>query len=399
MLHSARVTMDRSENKDGIIVNALQSSHDPTINVDNQADNTTLNHIKSEAGDGQSSNESANFEHMESNIITTDTAEIPAAKDQTENMIDKQEEYDGVNSALKHSDAENSNSIADNQIKHEILDGEDDGREDTALRKDSVLQHSPNINHGTATTVNTIPPKVHKKRRRIVSLSHECDDSSDDNETPTNIDSLPRSPSPHASTANALPADTADGSAEFAHITHETIEALAKHDRPGPKSKKASTLMLKELQVRALLQSAIVIPAAADLKRRKIRILDSDDETNDVDDIGAIAEDSAGNINAPGVEDVLLMPDGDAHLNVVAEEETLLGDESMCMALALNLDDRDDSQDGMAPPEDDPMFEGSERSFGDSNSEHNHNRDSGNSSDGLEEHPTTSTVVGRQTDK
>lgn len=65
-------------------------------------------------------------------------------------------------------------------------------------------------------------------------------------------------------------------------------------EKPGPKSKKLSTHLYNALKAKALLESAVVIPA----KRKKKRIIDSDDESAlnqpiaNVDDIGLIADDN-----------------------------------------------------------------------------------------------------------
>lgn len=66
------------------------------------------------------------------------------------------------------------------------------------------------------------------------------------------------------------------------------------NEKPGPKSKKQSTYLYNALKAKALLESAIVIPA----RKRKKRVIDSDDEFNEtqpidsVDDIGLISDDN-----------------------------------------------------------------------------------------------------------
>lgn len=75
------------------------------------------------------------------------------------------------------------------------------------------------------------------------------------------------------------------------------------NEKPGPKSKKQSTHLYNALKAKALLESAIVIPAR---KKKKKRVIDSDDEYSinalnqpiaSVDDIGLIPEDN--NIQTP----------------------------------------------------------------------------------------------------
>lgn len=70
------------------------------------------------------------------------------------------------------------------------------------------------------------------------------------------------------------------------------------NEKPGPKSKKQSTHLYNALKAKALLESAIVIPAR---KKKKKRVIDSDDEYSStalnkpiasVDDIGLIPEDN-----------------------------------------------------------------------------------------------------------
>lgn len=194
-----------------------------------------------------------------------------------------------------------------------------------------------------------------KKRRRIVSISNEGDDSTDDenDDHRSDLANLPRSRS--ATPTAATPPD----------ITPEAIEAITKQDRPGPRSKKASTLLIKEMQARALLQSAIVIPAAFDQKRRKVRILDSDDDDDDM-----------GN-------DVLLVPDGGAGLDNIEEDDDadLVNGEIMCMALEVNVNEGDYEQandDEDTKPDVDHLDE----NYSDRSSRSSNHRDSGNSSDG-----------------
>lgn len=208
------------------------------------------------------------------------------------------------------------------------------------------------------------PQNILKKRRRIVSLNNEGDNSTDDDkDNIPNLHCLPRSPSP------TFPAVASNS--EIPDITPETIALISKNDRPGPISKKASTQLIKELQTRALLQSAVVIPAALDPKRRKVRILQSDDdESINVDDIGAPF---------------------DEQLDIKEEED---GD--MCTALELKVEKfnyEEEGENDATKPAKDPLIENVERS-----SIMNGHRDSGNSSDGGGFHQT-GTSKGAQSSK
>lgn len=78
---------------------------------------------------------------------------------------------------------------------------------------------------------------------------------------------------------------------------NDELNQVKAGERPGPRSKKQSTLLMHEMKAKALLQSAVVIPA----RKKKNRIIDSDDENGDglwnpaetsLDDIGLITEDN-----------------------------------------------------------------------------------------------------------
>lgn len=99
-----------------------------------------------------------------------------------------------------------------------------------------------------------------KKRRRIVLM--DDGENSDESGDRMSRDDILKSPSPNL---NIIP-DILD-------------IGLLDDGAPKPKSKKASTKLLKEMEARALLQSAVIIPVLDnDMKRKKIRILESDDE-------------------------------------------------------------------------------------------------------------------------
>lgn len=278
----------------------------------------------------------------------------------------------------------------------------DDELTSPADMQDSVTEVMENLQSADyaadgAPLHSALNQKLQKKRRRIVVLTNNCEDSSDDEDDQPE---LTRSPSPDVpvSPNPTTPSAQATTENQVPAITPESFEAIAKNDRPGPKSKKASTQLLKELHARALLQSAIVIPAAVDPKRRKIRILDDSDQEsapNDVDDIGLDSSCAEMAGNAP--EDLLTVSNanligGDLTESgsnigkieaVLNGEGDIVGDGEMCMALELNVGDREEDD---AEIDEKRYYEDnadSDRSYVGSNEDESSNhRDSGNSSDG-----------------
>lgn len=161
------------------------------------------------------------------------------------------------------------------------LSAVDDGNSDEDHTRTSNISEDE-YNSADEPQQQVIKPR--KKRRRIVN----DDDESADEEIDRNC--LLRDSSPMSFTATESIHANPSVEDEEIMAAEQELENLVKNERPGPKSKKASTHMIKELQARALLRSAIVIPAAVDIKKRKNRILDSDEEADksdlNVDDIG-----------------------------------------------------------------------------------------------------------------
>lgn len=139
-----------------------------------------------------------------------------------------------------------------------------DQLKDVDLQRSYAMQPDPIIHY-------TEYSQPIKKRRRIVQIN---DDESD--EDPVR-DEILKSISPQPPEEHQLP-----------------IGQESENETPKPKSKKVITKILKERQARALLQSAVIIPAV-DIKRKKKRVLVSDDDDDDIckdlNDIGL-----AGNI-------------------------------------------------------------------------------------------------------
>lgn len=89
----------------------------------------------------------------------------------------------------------------------------------------------------------------------------------------------------------------ADLNADADNVGSNNSYIRDQNEKPGPKSKKQSTYLYNALKAKALLESAIVIPA----RKRKKRVIDSDDEFNEstlnqsidsADDIGLISDDN-----------------------------------------------------------------------------------------------------------
>lgn len=124
-------------------------------------------------------------------------------------------------------------------------------------------------------------------------ISNEIEESTQKTSSATILDVLPN-----------LNSDPSDIENEYVSLTEpsssddETNDADAfaiPNERPGPKSKKPSTILSAALKAKALLQSAVVIPAN---NKKKNRIIESDDEptttpTISVDDIGLIGDDNS----------------------------------------------------------------------------------------------------------
>lgn len=137
-----------------------------------------------------------------------------------------------------------------------------------------------------------------KKRRRILLYNDGESENSELEE-----ERLPKPTSPALSDVHEEQGD--DESSQANCMPEEEYEDFADEDdyirdpneKPGPKSKKQSTHLYNALKAKALLESAIVIPA----RKKKKWVIDSDDEGSDsalhlpavsVDDIGLIPDDS-----------------------------------------------------------------------------------------------------------
>lgn len=142
-----------------------------------------------------------------------------------------------------------------------------------------------------------------KKRRRILVYN-----DSDNSELEDEREQLRRSKSPpsHCSTEQGGEIQKNLSNDEYSNASNDVREEKLEdgddyvrdpHEKPGPKSKKQSTYLYNALKAKALLESAVVIPA----RKKKKRVIDSDDEYNDsvrnqpiasVDDIGLIPDDN-----------------------------------------------------------------------------------------------------------
>lgn len=138
--------------------------------------------------------------------------------------------------------------------------------------------------------------RLRKKRRRIVQLNDDSD--SDDDVHNEDRNQLLNVSDEQYDSANCSEQDDDDTSVSHPPIHDENLEdkertpsptleklkELVHNEKPGPKSKKASTQMIKEFQARALLRAAIVIPlTSGDNKRRKKRIIDDSDDEPECD--------------------------------------------------------------------------------------------------------------------
>ncbi|XP_055324648.1 MATH and LRR domain-containing protein PFE0570w-like [Sitodiplosis mosellana] len=137
-----------------------------------------------------------------------------------------------------------------------------------------------------------------KKRRRILVYN---DGNSGGSELEEERERLLQSKSPTPSNHSA---ELGENENQIDQFNNEDSNHLYNNyirdpnEKPGPKSKKQSTHLYNALKAKALLESAIVIPAR---KKKKKRVIDSDDEYSDsalnqpiasVDDIGLISEDN-----------------------------------------------------------------------------------------------------------
>lgn len=194
-------------------------------------------------------------------------------------------------------------------------DIENQGIENQSCEGDGSVEEEPCETITADEIVNEISSKDAlskqevKKRRRILVYN---DDESDCTELEEERERLLQSKSPTPSHHSAELEDDEnhidqlnDEHLSLSHDDHDGIDddyIRDPNEKPGPKSKKQSTHLYNALKAKALLESAIVIPA----RKKKKRVIDSDDESKEftlnqpiasVDDIGLIAEDN--NIQMP----------------------------------------------------------------------------------------------------
>lgn len=153
-------------------------------------------------------------------------------------------------------------------------------------------------------TRGAIPSHVGKKRRRIL-VYNDSDNSELDEEREKLRQSKSPTPS-HRSTEQDGEIQKNRTNDEYSNASNDERDEKCEdvddyvrdpNEKPGPKSKKQSTYLYNALKAKALLESAVVIPA----RKKKKRVIDSDDEYNDsirnqpiasVDDIGLIPDDN-----------------------------------------------------------------------------------------------------------
>lgn len=193
-----------------------------------------------------------------------------------------------------------SNSDIENQgIEHQSCDGIGSGEEEPCetITADTLANNIPSMDSNSK--------QEHKKRRRILVYN---DGKSDSSELDEERERLMQSNSPtfsHHSEAELEEDENDRLNVEHSNLSnddHDNIDddyIRSPDEKPGPKSKKQSTHLYNALKAKALLESAIVIPA----RKKKKRVIDSDDDSAlnqpiaSVDDIGLITEDN--NIQMP----------------------------------------------------------------------------------------------------
>lgn len=177
-------------------------------------------------------------------------------------------------------DGDKTENYTEGSNDDEILSNESDSNEQSNEFPDIVDFDGINEVENDEYILDTFVRKPRKERRRIVSIN---DDS--DPEVDVERERLLQSPLIEENKLSVNENEEED----------VDLEMLIQNEKPGPKSKKMSTQKLKELQTRALLRNAVVIPSSCGKKKKsRIRIIDSDDEGEnsllpycvDVDDIG-----------------------------------------------------------------------------------------------------------------
>lgn len=158
-------------------------------------------------------------------------------------------------------------------------------------------------------------PRRPKRRRIVACEDSESDTSRTEGEKGLTVEKgltadgsekvVPSDPPESSHTGDArrdgLNQDPSDIENEYVSLTEpsssepdEPDTVCIPNERPGPKSRKQSTLLSAALKAKALLESAVVIPAE---HKKKHRIGESDDDatarpSTSVDDIGRIGDDN-----------------------------------------------------------------------------------------------------------
>lgn len=203
----------------------------------------------------------------------------------------------GYNSDNQHQD--DQLGVERNDIEaEEVVPGAEEAGE-TIIADETV--------HGIVTK-ETAPKHEGKKRRRILIYD---DGDSDNSELAEDRERLLQSKSP-TSNHNDQATEETHFTEEYTHLSdiyqhkerfdNDDHYARNLNEKPGPKSKKQSTYLYNALKAKALLESAVVIPA----RKKKKQVIESDDEFSEsalnqpiasVDDIGLVPD--YNNVNPP----------------------------------------------------------------------------------------------------
>lgn len=149
-----------------------------------------------------------------------------------------------------------------------------------------------------------------KKRRKRIMV-----DESDESETEEIREEVQKSDEAVAEPSEEPPhsPSPSEHSVDSIEALEQRVEELKGVERPGPWSKKTSTLLLRQIEARTLLQNAVVIPSSKDKKHKKHkknlnRVLESDDEEQvaptiktDLSDIGLFDDDPNQELNRESI--------------------------------------------------------------------------------------------------
>lgn len=196
----------------------------------------------------------------------------------SESILPCDEPHQVLDDNINQSESEPITNLKESNESAEPNDSDDDLDFAAALPNSDLDNHSDHsedsydaASHDDQTENITID-KPKRKRRRIRMLN---DSESDDSRSNADFDER----------AHILESPDED------FLEKDAINEVVINERPGPKSSKASTRIQKELEVRALLRNAIVIPVPGGSdKKRSNRILDSDEEIEIDDSVGMNAE-------------------------------------------------------------------------------------------------------------